>query len=72
MKTLVLTFRTQNGKSFRISIPEPKENITQNEINQAMTLIIQKNIFASSNGDIVAIDNARIVDRNVSELLTAN
>lgn len=68
MLTLVLTFRLQNGKTFRLSIPEPKSNLTASEVDNVMNLIIQKNIFATSS-PIVEKVSARIVDRNVNTLI---
>jgi len=66
--TLVLTFRLQNGKTFRLSIPDPKSNLTAQEVENAMNLIIQKNIFSVS-APIVEKVSARIIDRNVNQLI---
>ncbi|ABP65748.1 hypothetical protein Csac_0094 [Caldicellulosiruptor saccharolyticus DSM 8903] len=68
MLTLVLTFRLQNGKTFRLSIPDPKSNLTAQEVENAMNLIIQKNIFSVS-APIVEKVSARIIDRNVNQLI---
>jgi len=63
-----LTFRLQNGKTFRLSIPDPKSNLTAQEVENAMNLIIQKNIFSVS-APIVEKVSARIIDRNVNQLI---
>lgn len=68
MLTLVLTFRLQNGKTFRISIPDPKSGLTASEVDNVMNLIIQKNIFATSS-PIVEKVSARVIDRNVNTLI---
>ncbi|AZT89276.1 DUF2922 domain-containing protein [Caldicellulosiruptor changbaiensis] len=68
MLTLVLTFRLQNGKTFRLSIPDPKSNLTAQEVENVMNLIIQKNIFSVS-APIVEKVSARIIDRNVNQLI---
>lgn len=68
MITLVLTFKLQNGKTFRLSIPDPKPNLTAAEVDSVMNLIVQKNIFATSS-PIVEKVSARIVDREVNALI---
>ncbi|WAM33752.1 DUF2922 domain-containing protein [Caldicellulosiruptor morganii] len=68
MLTLVLTFRLQNGKTFRLSIPDPKSNLTAQEVDSVMNLIIQKNIFSTSS-PIVEKVSARVIDRNVNQII---
>lgn len=68
MLSLVLTFKLQNGKSFRMTIPEPKPNLTSQDVDNLMQLIIQKNIFATSS-PIAEKVSARLVDRNVNTLI---
>jgi len=69
MQTLVLTFRTTSNKLYRVSIPEPKDGLTSNEINQAASLLIEKNIFSTKVGDLQSLESARIIDRNVSTII---
>uniref|UniRef100_A0A7C5V3D1 DUF2922 domain-containing protein n=1 Tax=Caldicellulosiruptor owensensis TaxID=55205 RepID=A0A7C5V3D1_9FIRM len=68
MLTLVLTFKLQNDKTFRLSIPEPKPNLTAAEVDSVMNLIAQKNIFVTSS-PIVEKVSAKIVDREVNTLI---
>jgi len=56
MLTLVLTFKLQNGKNFRLSIPDPKPSLTAAEVDSVMNLIVEK-------------VSARIVDREVNTLI---
>ena len=68
MLSLVLTFKLQNGKSFRLSIPEPRQNLTSQEVDNLMQLIIQRNIFDTPS-PIAEKVSARLIDRNVNVLI---
>lgn len=67
-KTLVLIFLNQSGSPVRVSIDNVKDDITDQEVRDAMEVIIGKNIFDSNGGDLVAIEGAEIVTRTVQEL----
>ena len=43
-KRLAMKFKTDNGKTLIISLDEPKEAIEEQEIKNAMDLIVQKHI----------------------------
>ena len=60
-KRLAMKFKTDNGKTLIISLDEPKEAIEEQEIKNAMDLIVQKNIFAVKGADIVATAEAKII-----------
>ncbi len=51
---LQLTFLTDQNKKVRISIPNPKQPIDANAVNNAMDLIVSKGIFAFPQGAIVS------------------
>ena len=53
-KRLVMTFLTGVGRKISISIDDPKENITEAEIVDAMNLIVEKNIFAPYGSELVS------------------
>nr|WP_204614931.1 DUF2922 domain-containing protein [Desulforadius tongensis] len=63
-----MRFINASGKRVTISVPEPKEGLTAGEVKTAMESIIAKNVFTSQGGDLVAVDSARIVNREVTEL----
>lgn len=65
-QTLQMTFLTQGGTRATISLDNPKDNLTEAEVVAAMDQIIAKNIFTTSNGDLVAKHSAQIVDRTVN------
>lgn len=68
-KRLELIFQTAGGGRLRISIADPRENLTPAEVETAMNTTIAKNIFNSRTGDATAILGARIVSREVIDLI---
>jgi NDP-sugar pyrophosphorylase family protein len=65
---LEMEFLDSQGKKFKITIEEPREDLTEMEIRAAMDEIVQRNVFFSSTGDIVAVSGARYVRTLVEEL----
>lgn len=68
VKTLQMVFQNQIGKNVSISIGDVKDSITSDEIKNLMQLIIAKNIFESTGGDLTTIMSADIVTRDVQEI----
>ncbi len=66
MKTLVLTFKNEEGQNASLRLRYPKDGLTPGEINTLMDTIIQKNIFATSGGDLVQKVGAQIVESNTT------
>lgn len=67
-KTLQMVFQNQTGKNVSISLGDVKENLTSEEIKTLMQLIIAKNIFESTGGDLTTIMSADVVTRDVQEM----
>ena len=53
-KTLRLPFKNAGGKDVNILVANPKEGITKAEAVATQTLIIARNIFSSTGGDLVS------------------
>lgn len=68
-KSLVMTFLTDTGKKAALNVPSVKDSVTKDEVSTAMTTIIAKNIFNSSNGRFVKVDSAKIDEKNSTTLL---
>jgi len=66
-KTLELNFDAELG-SAKISVRNPKENLTPAEIKAAMEKIVQANVFNTTNGDLVRAVNARVIDRTTADI----
>lgn len=65
--TLELDFLTELNKTHRFRIYDVKDNITRQEVVNAMEEIIDNNIFSSSGGDLIGKKAARLVTREVIE-----
>ena len=48
-----LAFKNAAGKKFNLKIEEPKAGVTKAEIDAAMQVVVENNIFNTSGGDIV-------------------
>ena len=60
-KRLVMTFKTTDDKKVSLSVDNPREDITESEIKDAMDLVVSKNIFATNGADIVSAVEAKVV-----------
>jgi hypothetical protein len=67
-KSLQMVFLNSVGKNVSINISGIKDGVTSAEIKAVMELIIAKNIFDSTGGDLKAILSANVVSRDVQEL----
>jgi hypothetical protein len=66
--TLQMVFQNQPGRNVAINIPEVREDVTPEEIKTLMELILAKNIFDSTGGNLVALMEANLVSREVQEI----
>ena len=64
---LVMTFLNTLGKKVRLFVTDPREDLKEEEIKNAMDVIIEKNIFEPNGVDIVASVDARIVQTETTE-----
>ncbi|WP_315119194.1 DUF2922 domain-containing protein [uncultured Clostridium sp.] len=67
-RSLVMTFVNIGGKKSNITLNNVKEDLTAEEVNKAMDVVIDKNVFQSKDGDLVSKDSAKIVDRTTREI----
>lgn len=65
-KQLELHFVTEMGRTARLVVQDPKEDLTGQEIQTAMQAIIDANAFITSTGPLVEIKEARLVEREVT------
>ncbi len=68
-KTLQMTFLNEANGRVTISVADPREDLTENEVENAMNNIITANVINSSGGDLVGIVSARIITRQVEDIL---
>ncbi|MEI4768097.1 DUF2922 domain-containing protein [Psychrobacillus sp. FJAT-51614] len=68
-KTLQLQFETDNGKLLMVTVDNPKETLTETEIQAGMAAIIASNVFHIGGKPLSAVKSAKVVERNVSQII---
>ena len=66
-KKLIMTFKNTLGNSFSITIDDPREDLVEQDIIDAMNLIKSKNIFQPKGYDIAECISAKVVDSTTTE-----
>ena len=64
---LVMVFKNTLGNSFSITVDDPKANLHEQEIIDAMNLIKSKNIFQPKGYDIAVCVSAKVVGSTITE-----
>ncbi|MEN6620681.1 MAG: DUF2922 domain-containing protein [Smithella sp.] len=59
-KSLEMVFKSEGGKSVTVAVKDPKDGLTMAAVQTVMQTIITKNIFTSTSGNLVAVEEARI------------
>lgn len=69
MKTVLeLEFEDQYGKSFKLRVPEPKEDLEELQISSAMDIIIENDVFVSNNTQLVRAISARVIKTTIETM----
>ena len=68
--TLRMSFKNQSGNTVSISLDNPKTDLTAAAVETAMDLLIAKNIFTTSGGDLVSKYDAKIISTDTTDLYT--
>ena len=66
-RKLIMTFKNTLGNRFSITIDDPREDIEETDIINAMNLIKEKNIFQPKGYDIAECVSAKVVDSTTTE-----
>lgn len=66
-KKLIMTFKNTLGNSFSITIDDPREDLVEQNIIDAMNLIKSKNIFQPKGYDIAECISAKVVNSTTTE-----
>ena len=65
---LLMTFSTTGGNKMGLLVSDPREDITKEEIKEAMDIIIEKDIFDPKNGEsLLEAIGAKIVQTEVTD-----
>ncbi|WP_407309948.1 DUF2922 domain-containing protein [Desulfosporosinus sp. SB140] len=60
-RVVKLIFTTAGGKTFSITIPDPKEDLDKAQAEAVMCTIIEKNVFLTSSGELTGKRNIKVV-----------
>ena len=66
-KKLLMTFKTDEDKNVSISVEDPKQNLTESEILEAMNVIIANDVFAPNGEALVEKVGAKVVETETQE-----
>ena len=70
-KDLNLTFTTESGKEYRMTIPDYREGITDEAIETAAAGIVADDIFAPDGFALAKLSGARRVDTTTTDVAVA-
>jgi hypothetical protein len=65
--TLSMTFLTEYGLKSTLSVSGVNPAITEAEANALMDIIIAKNIFKTTSGDLVSKSSAQLTEKQVTK-----
>ena len=65
-KKLVMTFKTSDDKKVSISVDNPREDLTEEEVKTCMELIKDKNIFSPGGADLASLVSAKVVQTDTT------
>ncbi|NLT94096.1 MAG: DUF2922 domain-containing protein [Clostridia bacterium] len=64
-----MTFVNAANQRVTLSVQDPREDLAAQDVETAMNEIIAANVISSAGGDLVAAVSARIISRQVTELI---
>ena len=65
-RKLVMTFKTTDDKKVSLTVDNPREDLTEEEVKTAMELIKDKNIFAPGGADLASLVSAKVVETDTT------
>lgn len=67
-KAIRLVFSSGNGSTFVLHLQTPKNNVMPAEIEQAMDIVLEKQIFDLPGGDLIAKRDAKIIETSTEDV----
>ena len=61
-KKLLMYFKTIGDKRISISVDNPREDLTEEEVKTVMTLILSSNIFLPNGEELASLIEAKVVE----------
>lgn len=68
VKTVTMRFKREDNKIYAVSIKNPKDDVTEQEIKTVMDLIVAKNIINPKGVKLVSTHDAKLINTE-SEVL---
>ncbi|MGB9695635.1 MAG: DUF2922 domain-containing protein [Caldisericaceae bacterium] len=68
-KVLRLVFGAEDGTTHSMEFSNPKDTITQAQVQALMQMFITKNIVSTKGGDLTTIKDGGIVERTFTDLV---
>ena len=65
-RKLVMTFKTTDDKKVSLTVDNPREDLTEEEVKTAMELIKEKNIFAPGGADVASLVSAKVFETDTT------
>ena len=65
-RKLLMTFKTTDDKKVSLTVYNPREDLTEEEVKTAMELIKEKNIFAPGGADLASLVSAKVVETDTT------
>ena len=56
----------RNDKKLSLTVDNPREDLTEEEVKTAMELIKEKNIFAPGGADLASLVSAKVVETDTT------
>lgn len=67
-RRLELGFKDTDGKNFKLTLDEPREDLEDEEVKNAMDLIVSKDVFRNKNRALSQVDHAQIVITEIEKI----
>lgn len=64
---LVMTFKSAGDKTVNLTVDDPRDDISEDDVISAMNLILEKNIFSPDNVDLKETVKAKVIQTETTE-----
>lgn len=62
-----MTFKSTGDKTVNLTVDDPRDDISEDEVISAMNLILEKNIFSPDNVDLKEAVKAKVIQTETTE-----
>ena len=64
---LVMSFKTVADKTVSLSVDDPRTDLTEQEVKDAMELIVTKDVFAPNGSNLASTLGAKIISTDTTD-----